>query len=128
MPFVHVLNAYPVGTIGQETYEAVAHIAMPVGNNSAGVPWKTCYVSSFQGQPIVSQLKVVGNGPGQITQQELNSIQAGDIIEIGFQFGFADAVTDAEKLAKIDLYANRKIDEFKSNFAIAFKYYGLTRP
>ena len=126
MASVHTLTAG--GPPGQETYNAVAHFAMPTGSNLIGVPWKTCYVASFQGRPITSQLKVVGNGAGQITQQELNQITSGDIIELPFTFGFDPGLTDAEKMTVIDGYAARSIDEFKSGFTQTFRYYGLTRP
>jgi hypothetical protein len=122
MPTVHTLTA-----TGSDSYDAVAHFPMPVGNNAAGVPWKTCYIASFQGQPITSRLKIVGNGPGQITQQELNQITNGDVIEITFNYGFDQSWPDAQKLANIDIYSSRAINDYKDYFAELFKYYGFTR-
>jgi hypothetical protein len=123
MPSVHILSSSD-----PDVYNAVAHFAMVVGNNSAGVPWKTCYLASFNGNTPTSLLKVIGNGAGQITQQELNTIQSGDVIEVRFTFGDDTSLDATGRLALIDTYAARAVNDFKTNFAANFKYYGLTRP
>lgn len=126
MAKAHILDR--IGDSGID-YNAVAHFAMPVGNNSVSVPWKTCYLASFGAKTPTSLIAVVGNGAGQITQNELNQITSGDLIEIRFTYSdYPESVTLAQKNAVIDDLAQRAINEFQLAFSGRFAYYGYTRP
>lgn len=122
MAYVHVLVGGDSGGSG------VVHFAMPTGNNAMGVPWKTCYQFSLGGRIPTSKITVVGNGLGQITQQELNQIQSSDVVEVDFTYGVDPDMTDEQKLGNIDIYAGRVVEDFKVGLMENYKYYGLTRP
>lgn len=123
MAKVHVLDTDPNGNIN-----CVAHFLMPTGNNNVNVPWKTCYLASFGTVAPTSLLVSSGNNnpaPGKIGTTELTQIQSGDIIEQQFQFGDSPELTTlALKEQRANELADRKINEFKSNFAAKFAFYG----
>lgn len=73
MAKIHALKLQPSGGCS-----IVIHVNMPGGNNSAGKPWKDCYLSDLEPTSILK----VGTAPGNISQAEYDSIEAGDIIEL----------------------------------------------
>jgi hypothetical protein len=121
MSKVHVLERS-----GGDNYNCVAHFAVPVGNNSVNVPWKTAYLGSF-GASAPSSVLLVGNGAGKISQSEANDITAGNLIEIPFSFGDDPTMTDPQRQALINLLADRAIADFQTSFAARYKYYGYTQ-
>lgn len=120
-------------------FDCVAHFAMPTGNNSVSVPWKTCYLAattmggSYSGTPNdakqpTSVMPSSGNNnpaPGKIGNAELSQINSGDVIEIRFQAGI-EAADVADPNPKLNLFADRAIAAFKAGFDEAYKYYGYT--
>lgn len=121
MSKVHILDqSYP------GVFNAVAHFAMPVGNNSAGVAWKTCYLATFGTKAPTSLLPSSGNNnpaPGKIGNSELNQITSGDLIEISIQAGLESADL-ANPDVKLNLFADRAIAAFQADFSERYKYYG----
>lgn len=125
MATIHILDR--IGTSGSD-YNAVVHFAMPQGVNAVGVPWKTCHLASKGASPPKSRLTVVGSGPGQITQGELNDITRGDVVEEWFTYSdYEEAVTQEQKDRVMDDLAKRAVDAFTEGFIGKFKYYGYTR-
>jgi len=105
---------------------AVAHFAMPSGNNDAGTPWKTCYLASFGANSPTTRL-MVGNGTGQIQQQEANQIGSGDLIELLFNFSDDPTLTLQQRQALLSTLGQRAIDEYTAQFASRFRLYGYTQ-
>ena len=66
------------------TYRLIFHVAVPVGNNSAGVAWNTALLNSLKGGTSV--LKSGDGSAGTIAAAELSSIQAGNTLEIVYAF------------------------------------------
>jgi hypothetical protein len=126
MPKIHVLGAPNPNT--PSVIDCVAHFAMVAGNNSAGVPWKTCYLASFGTGAPTSALPTSGNNnaaPGKIGNSELTQITSGDLIEIPFQVGL-EPEDAANPNPKLNLLADRAIAQFQSDFAAKYKYFGYT--
>jgi len=73
MSKVHALESSGQGT------HVVYHVAPPTGVNAAGIAWVAAALAN--GDMGTSQL-AVGTAPGQITQDELDSIRAGQVAEI----------------------------------------------
>jgi len=106
-----------------ETYRIVVHEVTPAGNNSAGVTWVSAIVASGRNQSILT----VGNGPGQIGQNEMNSILAGTVIEASFEFQDDPAWSPAERTAALDQVAGQTIAEMLAQYSADLKWYGATR-
>lgn len=123
MPKFHVLDA-PGGNPVNTT--AVAHVAMPTGNNDAGTSWQTCYLASFGASSPATRL-MVGNGPGKISQQEATDISQGNLIEIPFIFSDSPLAPLADRQALLTTLGQRAIDEYQALFFARFKLYGYTQ-
>jgi len=74
MSKIHVLESN-----NDFAYKVVIHFPIPTGNNSVGLTWKLCGLSS---KKTGSTILEVGTGPGNITQLEYDNIINGDIVEI----------------------------------------------
>lgn len=123
MSSVHVLE----NRQGTQNYRCVLHVTMPTGNNAVGTLWQTCYLTQFlPGAPAT--VLSVGNGAGQIPQNEANQIASGALIEHEFEITDLPAsATQTQRDDNIDAIAASvratKIAELKDKF----KYYGYTR-
>src|SRR5215207_3476058 len=119
-------KAHILEQVGDGVYDAVAHFAMPTTSNSAGVPWKTCYIASKNGQPITSRLLTTTlqggnatNDPGKITATEAASIAAADTVELTFHFGF-DVASPLSLDQQVLNAANAAIAQFQAAFVQRF--------
>ena len=119
MSKIHVLTGS-----GSNLYTVVVHIAAPVGNNSAGVSWVDALKNSGR---ATESLLTVGNGAGQITQAELNQIQAGTLIEGAFQWGDNPGWTNAQRIADLDIRATQLTNELLARYAAELKFFGFVR-
>lgn len=99
------------------SYKVGIHFAVPPGNNSAGYSWKLCGLES--GAAGVTALEV-GTGPSNITQEEYDSIIAGDIIEIITSISSGRNPTNAAVESLCDI----AMDEWKADASRILKYYG----
>lgn len=135
MSKIHVLQQSSA-----RVFDCVAHFAMPGGNNTAGTPWQTCYLQATKvGGPYAgiadrttkaptSLLPQSGNnnpGKGEIGNTEMTQITAGSLIELSFQAGI-EPEDVANPDPKLNLFADRMIATFQTNFGEAYKYYGYT--
>jgi hypothetical protein len=121
MAHIHVLD-----NAGGDNFNALVHIAVPAGNNSVGVSWKTCWLASLGAAAPASKL-LVGNGPGQISQAESNQISGGDLMEFDFQFTDDPNSTQATRDANIDAVALSVQTQRLADLRSRFKFYGYTR-
>jgi hypothetical protein len=117
------MSAIHVLTGNGPVYNVVVHVATPVGNNSAGVLWSDAIKGSGRNTSVMA----VGNGSGQITQNEMNQISAGTIIEAQMQWGDDVSLTNAQRLAAIDVAATHLANDLIAQYAADLKYFGLTR-
>jgi len=103
-------------------YQVVVHVATPLGNNGAGIPWTT--IAAALGN--VSAL-TVGTGPGQILQADATAITAGTLLEASFAFW--DDVTQnmTQRLASLDAMGVVAAAQLLSQYQARYQYYGLTR-
>jgi hypothetical protein len=121
MATVHVLE-----NAGGANYRCVLHVATPAGNNAAGTSWKTCWLATFlPGTPAT--VLSVGNGAGQISQNESNSIGAGDLMEFDFIFTDDPALNTADRNALIDAVALSIKTQKLAELQARLKFYGYTR-
>jgi hypothetical protein len=122
MAAVHVMEY-----VGASTYRFVLHAPVPAGTNAVGVSWKTCYLASFLPKTPVTGLPI-GNGPGQISQNEANDISSGNIMEFDENFNDDPGADITQRNAFIDTSANaikaNRIAEFQDRFRV----FGYTRP
>lgn len=121
MADIHVLNL-----VGQQA-RLVYHFAVPAGNNSAGIPWKTALarsktvVSAGVATPPSSVLPTGDGTGGTITSQELASIQSGDIAEVVF----LEKARPATVAEMNKMYAKRKAN-WLAEASDTLRYYGAT--
>jgi hypothetical protein len=118
MPKIHVLEGST-----NNIYSVVVHAPTPAGNNAAGVSWTVAIANSGH---AVSSLPV-GNGPGQISQSELNQVQSGALIEAALQWQDVPSWTQAERDADLDLRANQAVTAILSDYQARLNLYGMTR-
>jgi hypothetical protein len=118
MARIHVLSGD-----GGNNFSAVVHAPTPTGNNAAGFAWSACILQAGLNVSVLT----VGNGPGQTTQQEMNGIQAGTILEANFPFQDDPTQTNAQRLAYLDTLATQYITDLISRYQARLQYFGLTR-
>lgn len=118
MAKIHVLEG-----AGINTFTVAVHAATPAGNNSAGVAWSDAVKNSGRATSILT----VGTGPGQILQNEMNSITNGALIEGSFQWGDDPSWTNQQRLDDLDLRATQLVTELLARYAQELKYFGFTR-
>lgn len=107
---------------GINVYNVVVHAPTPAGNNSAGVSWATAIQNAGMG---VTQLRV-GNGPGEITQNEANQVSGGTLIEAMFQWGDDPAWTNAQRTADLNIRAQQAVDSVTADISRQLKFFGFT--
>lgn len=117
------MSAIHLLTNGGGAYNVVIHIATPVGNNSAGFLWSDCIKNSGRNSTSLS----VGTGPGQITQAEADQIAAGTLIEASMQWGDDPSLSNAQRLAALDVAASHLSSDVLARYAADLKYFGLVR-
>lgn len=118
MSSIHVLAGSGTGN-----YSVAVHVATPVGNNAAGIPWSTCMKNS--GRAVSSM--VTGAGPGQITTTELAQITAGTLLE-GFATWQDDpSLTDPQRIAAVTQVATQLANEMLAAMQSQLKYYGYAQ-
>ncbi len=118
MAKIHVLSG---GT--NNVYTVAVHATTPAGNNSAGTPWADAIKNSGRATSILT----VGTGPGQILQNEMNTITSGALIEGSFQWGDNPSWTNGERTTDLDLRATQLTNELLARYAQELKYFGFTR-
>lgn len=116
MSSIHVLSG---GTANR--YTVVVHASTPAGNNSAGVSWSDAIKNSGRNTTIMT----VGNGAGQIAQNEANNVIAGTVIEGTFQWDDNPAWTNQQRLDDINARATILIAELQTRYAAELKYFGF---
>lgn len=119
MAKIHVLRGSSAG----DAYTVVVHIATPVGNNSAGVPWIDAIKNTGKNVSVMT----VGTGAGQITQAELDQIIAGTLIEGTFRWGDNQTFTNPQRLSNLDANATRLTNELLAALSNELKFFGFTR-
>jgi hypothetical protein len=74
MSTLHILEADAQGN-----YRVAIHTPVPVGNNAAGLAWKTVALAAGRtGTTVLTE----GTGPGQVSVAEKATIVSGDVAEI----------------------------------------------
>lgn len=119
MAKIHVLE----GSATTHQFTIVVHAPAPVGINAAGVAWATAIANSGHNTSILP----VGNAAGQITQAELNQIQAGSVIEVVSTYWDDVTLTQAQRLAALDALATRTANDLVQRYQDQLQYFGLTR-
>lgn len=104
-------------------YTVCVHADTPAGNNSAGIAWSDAVKNSGRARSILT----VGTGPGQIQQNEMNSITNGTIIEAVLQWDDNPAWNDTERLADLDTRATQLVNETLDRYGKELKFFGFTR-
>jgi len=94
MSKIHVLESN-----NNKSYKVAIHFDVPTGNNTAGFSWKSVGLNS--GTTGTTSLEV-GINPSNITQEEYDSIIAGDIIEIVKNISIEGEATNAAVEALIN--------------------------
>lgn len=102
------------------TYEVVVHATTPAGSNSAGVSWATAIANS--GPPAT--VMTVGNGPGQISNNEATQVANGSVIEVGYIWGDDPAWTEQQRVADLELRAQQAVDEAIANLQARLRWFG----
>jgi hypothetical protein len=121
MATVHVLE-----NVGNNNFRCVLHAAIPAGNNAVATPWKTCYLATFlPGAPAT--VLPIGNGAGQISQNEANQVSSGDTMEFDFIFTDDPNLNTADRNALIDAVAVSVRANKLAELQARLKYYGYTR-
>lgn len=116
MSKIHVLESD-----GGGNYRIIIHVAVPAGNNSAGVSWKNCVLATRVGG---STSLPVGAGPGEITQTEKDSITSGDVIEISTVIKAESGGATPESLERM---VDQEALSYKQELMARLKYYGYTK-
>lgn len=112
-------------------YRIAAHIAIPVGNNSAGVSWRTALINSGLGG---STVLIDGDGTaGTISSAEKSSIASGALYE---DVGILEVVHDSstggsqttQQLATIvDAYFTARTTAVLASLQAQLTWFGQTR-
>lgn len=110
MALVHVLTG------DGDRCTCTVHKAMPTGNNSKSVSWSDCFV----GAGLNTSVMTVGTGSGQITQAELDDIEAGTTFEVVCKINVGKCADDT---ALGDL-ATQEFDKQVARLKEQYKYFG----
>lgn len=105
---------------GGNTYTCVCHSTTPTGNNSAGVSWVTALKNAMN--PVTAM--TVGSSSGQITTAESNSVAAGSLIEVSFQFNDNPAWDTATRNAQLNLIATDAVAKAQNDLSAKLKWFG----
>src|SRR5262245_49402651 len=107
---------------GLNLYRVVVHAPTPNGNNSAGVAWTDAIKNSGLAQTVLS----VGNGPGQITTAEANTVSNGTVIEAPFLWEDNPSWTNQERQADLNSRAINIVNEVTADLQRKLKFFGFT--
>lgn len=102
------------------TYNVVVHAPTPAGNNSAGFSWTQVLANAG----LAVTRMTVGNGPGQISQNESNQVANGSIIEASFVWQDDPNLTNQQRQDDLQLRATQAIDDVTEQFKQRLKLYG----
>lgn len=116
MAQIHILGG------GNNTYQIVVHATTPVGTNDAGVLWTEAIKNSGKAKSILT----VGNGAGQITNNEMNQVTAGTIVEATTIWQDDPLWTQAQRDADLSLRAAQAVAEVIANLQAELKFFGKT--
>lgn len=119
MARMHVLQGSSTGNL----FTVIVHAPTPAGNNAAGVSWKVALGNS--GLQSASRLPI-GNGFGQITNAEANSITAGDLIEAEMQWEDNPTWDNAQRQADLNTRATIAVNQVLDDYQKRLKYFGFT--
>lgn len=101
-------------------FRCVAHQAVPVGSNTAGVTWKNVILGA--GLNVTSMTE--GALPGQISTAEKAQIIAGDVVEAAFTIPLhSGGVANAN----IDAYAVAEFANWRNAMQRRYSYFGKVR-
>lgn len=123
MANLHILLRDPAGS----DIAAVAHVAVPVGTNSAGVSWQTAVVRSGKGGTTVLP---DGDGTaGTIAAAEKASIVAGSLIEVPLTLRPQSILTGGQTAinAYLDAQFSAVSTDALARLQIQLQFYGATR-
>ena len=101
-----------------KSYRVAIHFTIPVGDNPVGFSWKDVGMESGT---IGSTILKVGVKPSNITQEEYDSIIAGDIVEI-----VKTIYTGTATNASVEALADIAITEAQAEMSSKLAYYGHT--
>lgn len=108
----------------------VCHIAIPAGNNAAGVSWQNAIVGT---KKATASVLVDGDGSGSngtISSAEKTELATGQKVErllpfdLGADWGIIDSQT---KQARIDAAYNKLVTKVQSELSGQLQYFGFTR-
>ncbi len=101
----------------------VMHLAVPAGNNSVGVPWRTLVVNLKENTTSMT----IGDGPCQITQAEANLIATGEVWEASQRYTLSSAgPTIQEKAAALAAFVADRQELALARMATRLQYTGYT--
>lgn len=104
--------------------QCVLHEPVPVGNNAAGVPWRTALVASGMGGTSILS---TGANPWQNTTEEAAQIASGEVLEISFTVELKPGMSTAERNAAMDAQIANLSREKQAEIAQALRFFGLVR-
>jgi hypothetical protein len=107
------------------TARVLLHVAAPVGNNAAGIPWATAIVRSGMGGTTALP---DGDGTGgTISAAEKAQILIGAVVEVEGAIIPDSASTNSERQQYIDRVIAQATTEVQERVRLRFRYYGMTR-
>lgn len=116
MAQVHILGG------GNNIYTVVVHATTPAGSNSAGVLWTDAIKNSGKAKSVLT----VGNGAGQITNNEMNQVTAGAIIEATTVWQDDPLWTQAQRDADLSTRSAQFIAQVIADLQAELKFFGRT--
>lgn len=123
MANLHVLN------FGSQGYKVVVHVAVPAGNNQAGVPWQTALINS-KCCGAGSSIMTSGDGTnGTISATELSQVQAGAVYEevIEADADNVSGMTAQARSAYLDSLVTEATARVQARLQRHLKFFGATR-
>ena len=115
MSDIHILDGN-----GGNLFTVVVHVATPNGSNIVGTSWVDAIKNSGRAKSILT----VGNGRGQISNAEMNSILAGSIIEGVLQWEDDPAWTNQQRTDDIAVRAAQLKAQLLHQYARELKFFG----
>lgn len=97
----------------------ILHTPMPVGTNSVGQTWQTCWLAAGRNTTSMT----VGTGLGKISSAEDANILAGSVIEISGSVLIEVVVAGA---TAVNTFVDNLINEELARLARELAYYGWT--
>ncbi len=121
MANIHVLDRQGNG------WRVAVHIAVPAGNNAAGLAWATALLRSGNGGTTVLP---DGDGTGgTVSAAEKTSVTNGTVLEVlDVAAPPSNATTAVAINAWLDAYHAAKVAEVQARLQTELQQYGRTRP